>query len=103
MELPARGIAGLIDISAVQTPHGTNEIKELVKYAKEYKFVAIHVLPCWVTFLKEIITERDKIIIGSPAGLPSGGHKTKVKVLEVKQMLLDGVQEVDMMMNVGML
>ncbi len=103
LELPARGIAGLIDISAVQTPHGTNEIKELVKYAKEYKFVAIHVLPCWVTFLKEIITERDKIIIGSPAGFPSGGHKTKIKVLEVKQMLLDGVQEVDMMMNVGML
>ena len=103
MELMARDIARLIDISAVQTPHGENEIRELVKYAKEYKFVAVHVLPCWITFLKEMITGRDEIIIGSPAGFPSGGHKTNVKVLEVKQMLLDGVQEIDMMMNVGML
>ena len=54
MELTARDIARLIDISAVQTPHGENEIRELVKYAKEYKFVAVHVLPCWVTFLKEM-------------------------------------------------
>lgn len=103
MELTARDIARLIDISAVQTPHGANEIRELVKYAKEYKFVAVHVLPCWITFLKEMITEKDEIIIGSPAGFPSGGHKTEVKVLEVKQMLLDGVQEIDMMMNAGML
>lgn len=103
MEILARDIARLIDISAVQTPHGENEIRELVKYAKEYKFVAVHVLPCWITFLKEMITGRDEIIIGSPAGFPSGGHKTEVKVLEVKQMLLDGVQEIDMMMNVGML
>ena len=54
MELEASSIARLIDISAVQTPHGADEIKELVRYAKEYKFVAVHVLPCWVTFLKEM-------------------------------------------------
>jgi deoxyribose-phosphate aldolase len=103
MELSSNDIARLIDISAVQTPNGINEIKELVKYAKEYKFIAVHVLPCWITSLKKMITEEDDILIGSPVGFPSGGHKTQVKVTETKQMLLDGVQEIDMMMNVGML
>jgi len=103
MELSSHDIARLIDISAVQTAHGIHDIKELVKYAKEYRFIAIHVLPCWVTSVKEMITEEDDILIGSPVGFPSGGHKTEIKVSETKQMLSDGVQELDMMMNVGML
>jgi len=103
MELSSHDIARLIDISAVQTAHGIHDIKELVKYAKEYRFIAIHVLPCWVTSVKEMITKEDDILIGSPVGFPSGGHKTEIKVSETKQMLSDGVQELDMMMNVGML
>jgi len=103
MELNAQSIARLIDISAVQAPHGKEEIEELVKYAKEYKFIAVHVLPCWVSFLKKMITSKDDIMIGSPVGFPSGGHKTDIKVAEVKQILADGVQEIDMMMNIGKL
>jgi len=96
-------IARLIDISAVQTPHGISEVKELVRYAKEYRFITVHVLPCWVKFLRNILIEDNDILIGSPVGFPSGGHKTKIKMLEAKEMLSDGVQEIDMMMNVGML
>jgi deoxyribose-phosphate aldolase len=103
LKLNSKDIARLIDISAVQTPHGKKEIKELVKYAKEYGFIAVHVLPCWVTFLKGMITGQDDFLIGSPVGFPSGGHRTEIKVSETKQMLIDGVQEIDMMMNVGML
>jgi deoxyribose-phosphate aldolase len=103
LTLHSKDIARLIDISAVQTPHGKKEIVELVKYAKEHSFIAVHVLPCWVTFLKSMIFAEDDILIGSPVGFPSGGHRTEIKVAETKQMLIDGVQEIDMMMNVGML
>jgi deoxyribose-phosphate aldolase len=103
VELKAIDIARLIDISAVQTPHGEAEIEELVMCAKEYHFIAVHVLPSWVSFLRERISEKDEILIGSPVGFPSGGHRTDTKVHEVKQMIADGVQEIDMMMNVGML
>ena len=102
-QLNARDIARLIDISAVQTPHGKDEIEKLVKYAKEYRFIAVHVLPSWVLFLRNMISEHDEILIGAPVGFPSGGHRTEIKVYEVKQLIADGVQEIDMMMNVGML
>jgi len=103
MLLTANDIARMIDISAVRTPHGDKEIINLVKHAKEYSFKAVHVLPCWVTFLKQQLTGTTNILIGAPVGFPSGAHKTVIKIMEAKELLKDGVQEMDMMLNVGKL
>ncbi len=103
MKLTARDVAQLIDISAVQTPHGASEIRVLVANAKEHHFVAVHVLPCWVTFLKELLADSPDILIGAPVGFPSGAHRTEIKVAEAKLMVQDGVDEMDMMLNVGKL
>jgi deoxyribose-phosphate aldolase len=103
MKLSAREIARLIDISAVRTPHGEREIREMVGAAKEYRFVAVHVLPCWVPVLRELLSSAPDIMIGAPVGFPSGGHRTEIKVAEARALLADGVQEMDMMINVGKL
>jgi deoxyribose-phosphate aldolase len=103
MMLTARDVAHLIDISAVQAPHGASEIRELVRNAREYGFIAVHVLPCWVPFLKELLALSDDILIGSPVGFPSGAHRTEIKIAEAKLLIADGVQEMDMMINVGKL
>ena len=42
-------------------------------------------------------------IIGSPVGFPSGGNTTAIKVEEARQLIRDGVDEMDMMLNVGKL
>jgi len=93
--------ARLIDISAVRTPHTRSDIEELVKYAKEYRFINVHVLPSWVQALAELLTEEPDIFVGAPVGFPSGGHKTEIKLAEAKHLVADGVQEMDIMMNVG--
>jgi len=103
MKLTARDVAKLIDISAVQAPHGATEIRALVDNAKEFHFMAVHVLPCWVTFLKELLSNSPDILIGAPVGFPSGAHRTEIKVAEARLLLQDGVQEMDMMLNVGKL
>lgn len=103
MKLTARDVARLIDISAVQAPHGAAEIRGLVASAKEYRFVAVHVLPCWVPFLKELLSDSPDILIGAPVGFPGGAHRTEIKVAEAKLLIRDGVQEMDMMLNVGKL
>jgi deoxyribose-phosphate aldolase len=102
MNLTARDIAQLIDISAVQAPHGAAEIRELVGSARQYHFVAVHVLPCWVPFLKGLLAGTD-ILIGAPAGFPGGAHRTEIKAAEARLLVQDGVQEMDMMLNVGKL
>jgi deoxyribose-phosphate aldolase len=103
MNLTARDVAQLIDISAVQAPHGAAEIRGLVENAKTYHFIAVHVLPCWVTFLKDLLSESPDILVGAPVGFPGGAHRTEIKVAEANLLVRDGVQEMDMMLNVGKL
>jgi deoxyribose-phosphate aldolase len=103
MTLTARDVAQLIDISAVQAPHGAAEIRGLVKTAKEHQFIAVHVLPCWVPFLKELLNGSPGILIGAPVGFPGGAHRTEIKAAEAGLLVRDGVQEMDMMLNVGKL
>jgi deoxyribose-phosphate aldolase len=103
MRLNARDVARLIDISAVQAWNGTAEIEELVHQAKEYRFIAVHVLPCWVPFLRELLSDAPDILIGAPVGFPSGAHRTEIKVAEAEMLVRDGVHEMDMVLNVGKL
>ena len=103
MILSARDVAQLIDISAVQAPHGAAEIRTLVDNARRYHFIAVHVLPCWVTYLRGLLADSPEILVGAPVGFPAGGHRTEIKVAEAKLLVQDGVQEMDMMLNVGKL
>jgi deoxyribose-phosphate aldolase len=103
MLLTPRDLARMIDISAVRAQHGEAEILDLVGRAKEHRFIAVHVLPCWVGFLKGLLEGEGDILVGAPVGFPGGAHTTETKVFEARQLIADGVQEMDMMLNVGML
>jgi deoxyribose-phosphate aldolase len=81
--------------------HTKSDIVELVRYAKEYKFINVHVLPSWVKLLSEMLKELPDVYVGAPVGFPSGGHKTEVKLAEARCLAADGVQEMDIVMNVG--
>lgn len=102
MKLKADDIAKLIDISAVQAFHGKEELDELVYAAKRFNFLAVHSLPSWVPYLKENV-RGSGILVGGPVGFPSGGHNTEVKAMEASLLVRDGVDEMDMMLNVGKL
>lgn len=103
MLLTPGDLARMIDISAVRAQHGEGEIRDMVLRAKEHRFIAVHVLPCWVPFLKGLLQGEDDILIGAPVGFPGGAHTTRTKVVEAQQLVADGVGEMDMMLNVGML
>ncbi len=103
MLLTPEKLARLIDISAVRAQHGEREILEMARRAKEHRFVAVHVLPAWVGFLKEQLQGERDIMVGAPVGFPSGGHTTAVKVAEARGLVADGVQELDMVLNIGKL
>lgn len=94
-------IAQMIDISAVRTHHNLEDIKEIVEYAKQYSFINVHVLPNWIATLAPMIQEIPDVYLGSPCGFPSGAHATETKLTEARQMIADGVEEMDIVMNVG--
>jgi deoxyribose-phosphate aldolase len=101
--LSCQQIARMIDISAVQASQGEADIRELISYAKEYGFGAVHVLPAWVTFAKSLLRDSSNIALGSPVGFPSGGSHTAIKRAEALQMVDDGIDELDMVINIGKL
>ncbi|WP_455382081.1 deoxyribose-phosphate aldolase [Salinispira pacifica] len=101
MKLDSESLAQMIDISAVQAPHGEAEVRVLAERAHDYHFKAVHVLPCWVRMLRDLIGDSRYSVVGAPVGFPGGGHTTGVKLAEARELIQDGVQEMDMMLNVG--
>ena len=93
--------ARLIDISAVQTHNSYADILSLVEMAKKYRFINVHTLPCWTKDLSGLLRDVEGVYVGAPVGFPGGGHTTRVKLVEAEQLLKDGVQEMDIVMNVG--
>jgi deoxyribose-phosphate aldolase len=93
--------ARLIDISAVRTDHTLADIENIVKIAKQYRFINVHALPCWVSAVRSLLAGEEDIYTGAPVGFPGGAHKTEVKLLEAEHLIADGVQEMDIVMNVG--
>ncbi len=100
--LEATEVARMIDISAVQTFHEVADVVELAQVARSYGFIAAHVLPTFVPLLKEQLNGSDTLV-GAPVGFPSGGSTTRIKLAEARDLVEAGVQEMDLMINVGRL
>jgi deoxyribose-phosphate aldolase len=93
--------ARLIDVSAVRTAHTLSDIEIVVNVAKKYGFINVHSLPCWTHTVSELLKDEPNVYVGAPVGFPGGAHKTSTKILEAKELIADGVEEMDIVMNVG--
>jgi deoxyribose-phosphate aldolase len=99
--LDARSLAALIDISAVQAFHTESDVRELARIATAQGFIAAHALPHFVPLLRTLVPKGGATLVGGPIGFPSGGHTTRTKVVEAQNLVGEGAEELDMMMNVG--
>jgi deoxyribose-phosphate aldolase len=98
----AESIARRIDISAVRAHHAEADVRALAEGARDGGFVNAHVLPHWIPLLLELLEGSDTLA-GAPVGFPGGGHATDVKVAEARWLVANGVQELDVVLNVGRL
>ena len=96
----ARGLARKIDISCVRTQHTEEDIRALAALSVKWDFINAHVLPHWVPLIKTLLVGSNTLV-GAPAGFPSGGSSTTTKLKETQFLLENGVEEIDVVMNVG--
>ena len=77
------------------------QIKEILDDAIKYKTASVCIPPCYVYPAKEYV--GSKMNICTVIGFPNGNMTTAAKVMETKDAVADGADEIDMVINIGML
>ena len=91
-----------IDHTLLKATAKPSEITQLCTEAKEYHFYAVCVNGCYVKLAKEELA-NSQVKVAAVIGFPLGAMSTEAKVAETKLCIRDGADEIDMVINVGML
>lgn len=96
-------IPRMVDISGVRTDVTLDEIDQIVAVAKQFNFICAFAMPCFTKLLVEKLADSPNIMVGGVVGFPSGADTTSIKVATAREMMAAGVNELDMVINVGAL
>lgn len=96
-------IPRVIDISAVRAAVEMEEVDRIVDAAKTFKFICAFAMPCFTRTLVEKLADEPDVKVGGVIGFPSGADTTFIKCATAKEMMSMGVDELDMVVNVGAL
>lgn len=96
-------IPRLVDISAVRTDVTLQELDEIIALTKQHRFICAFAMPCFTSYLVQKLSSDTDIMVGGVIGFPSGADTTSIKVAQAKEMIALGVDELDMVINVGAL
>lgn len=102
MHLSSTDIAQMIDLSCVRTTSSTKDIDEMVDAAITYGFGQVSVMQCFIPYTKNLIIDTNIRLIGN-VSFPSGSDTTSIKILQAQEMVKAGCDEIDLVMNIGML
>ena len=87
------------DHTLLRTDATLEEIYALCDDAIKYQTASVCIPPSFVKSARDYVS--DKIKICTVIGFPLGYSDTRVKVFETKTALLDGADEIDMVINIG--
>lgn len=93
----------MIDLSCVRTVSSKADIEEMVVAARKYKFGQVSVLQCFIPYTRQLLNGAPDIHVVGNVSFPSGSDSTSLKVVQAKEMIAAGCDEIDMVMNIGKL
>lgn len=93
-------LAKYIDHTLLKPQAAKQDIQTLCQEARQYGFFSVCVNPYWVSFCKEQLKGSD-VKVCTVIGFPLGANTTEIKVLEAKDALKNGADELDMVVNLG--
>lgn len=97
-----RNVARMIDHTLLKQDTTPDEIKKLCDEAKTYEFASVCINPCYVTMCRDLL-KGTRVKVCTVIGFPLGSNTTEIKRAEAEQALKNGAQEIDMVINIGML
>lgn len=94
--------AGMLDHTLLKADASPADILRLCSEAKENGFKSVCVNPVYVQVAHMLLTGT-KVKVCTVVGFPLGANTTHVKVLEAREALGRGAEEIDMVINIGAL
>ena len=94
-------IFAMVDHTLLAQTATWEQIRAICDDALRFHTASVCIPPCYVRAAKEYLGERMKVC--TVIGFPNGNHTTAAKVFETKDALENGADEIDMVINVGML
>jgi deoxyribose-phosphate aldolase len=102
MKILAKELAAKIDHTLLKPEATPEEVEQICKEAIEFGFASVCINPGFVATAKEKL-RGSNVKVCSVIGFPLGATTTKSKVYEAEEAIVNGAEEVDMVINVGRL
>ncbi len=97
--MEAKEILKRIDHTALAATATTEEIKKLCDEAVKYGTASVCIPPSYIKWARENFKDLNLCTV---IGFPLGYNTTAVKVFETEQAVKDGADEIDMVVNLGL-
>lgn len=89
-----------IDHTLLKSDSSFKDIEKLCEEAVKYNFYSVCINPFYVEYAKTIL-KNTNVKICTVVGFPLGAATSYIKCLETEEALLNGADEIDMVMNIG--
>ena len=95
-------LSNLIDHTNLRPDALHSDIEILCKEAIQYKFASVCINPVYVPYAKSILKDENPKVC-SVVGFPLGADSEEMKYAEARFLIFQGVDEIDMVMNIAFL
>jgi len=95
-------LAKLIDHTMLKPEATRDEIVQLCKEAKQYRFASVCVNTTWVGLARSLLAGTD-VMVCCVVGFPLGAMTPTAKAYEARDAVRQGAREIDMVVNLGAL
>lgn len=95
-------IKEMIDSTLLKPTATKDDIATFCQETIDYGFKTVFVNPYYVKYAVELLSPH-KVKVGVPIGFSLGGATTKTKVVETREAIQHGAEEIDMLINLGAL
>ena len=95
-----KDILSRVDHTLLKQTATWEQIEKLCREGLEYTAASVCIPPCYVKQAKDFV--GDKLAVCTVIGFPNGNMTTAVKVFETEDAVKNGADEIDMVINIGL-
>jgi len=95
-------LAQIIDYAILKADTASNDVARACQEAMKYHFATVCVNPSYVSLAAKLL-DGSGVKVCAVVGFPLGASISTVKAIEARNALLNGADEIDMVLNIGAL